>query len=86
MRKTLALALLASAVVAGCDNNPDAPFPPPGGTTPPTALQSALEFARSLIATQTCETSSPTEINGRELRDDETAITDLGAVNVACSG
>lgn len=85
MRKIMAATLLATAALAGCDNNADVPFPPPGGEAPPTALMSVLEFARSLIGTRTCDTTAPAEVNGREMSDNETQVTDLTSVNVGCS-
>ena len=85
MRYPTAAILLATAALAGCDNNPDAVFPAPGGETPPAALMSVLEFARSLIGTRSCDTTAPAEVNGREFADSETALTDPGAVNLGCS-
>lgn len=87
MRKTyLAAALLATTALVGCDNNPDVPFPPGTSPPPPTTMMSVLEFARALIGSSSCETSTPAEINGRTLDDNETALTDLGAVSAGCSG
>lgn len=80
MRKTMAAALLASAALTGCDGNDNS------SVTVGPMISSALEFARSLIGSQTCETTTPTEINGREVTSDETAITDLSAVSVGCAG
>lgn len=86
MRKIMAATLLATAALAGCDNNADTPFPPPGSEVPPpTALMSVLEFARSLIGTRTCDTTTPAAVNGQELSDNETLLTDLGSVNLGCS-
>lgn len=84
MRIHLMAAALAATALAGCDNNPDfqATTPPPPAPT----ISTVLELARSLIGTRSCETSTPAEINGRELTNSETPITDLGTVSVGCSG
>jgi len=78
MIRRLLLSTVLALGLAGCGDDGS-----PQGAMP--TVNSVLEFAKSLIGTQTCETSQPVSLNGRELLDSETAAGDLNGVSVGCT-